>query len=131
MPGSSISPRDQAMLDTSAIGLIGRAAKVGGDDTATAEAAVQGAIGVVANQGEVGTVVAGEDDLAVGVEGHAGGDIVAVDVGGDVAGTCSECGIKTAVGVVTSHGEVVVDAVSAVYHLNQALTLAGLTVNDI
>jgi hypothetical protein len=63
-------------------------AQLGGDDAARAEGRIEAAVGVVADEREVrgaaegaGLHRAGDDDLAVGRDGHAGGRGIAARVG--------------------------------------------------
>ena len=102
-------------LDRHAHGLNRAVAEVGEDRAVGAEVGVHAAVGVEARQGEVpdDAAVGGEDggrphldDLAIGLDRLAGGDVAgrARDVGDDLA-SGAEAPVQAAIGAVTGHAE--------------------------
>src|SRR5262249_46684388 len=99
-------------VDGHAVGAIIQGANGSRQHAGPAKGGVETPVGVIADESEVvgapDVAIAGDDDLAVAVDGDASGHVIAgTDVGGYLS--CSvKGGVETAVGVVPDHGKIIV-----------------------
>src|SRR5439155_71806 len=123
-------------VDDHAVGEIIGGADGGGHDAAAVEGSVEGAIRVVAGQGEVVVggvaVVAGDDDLAAVVDGDGMANIRGrADGGGHDAGAV-ETSVEAAILVVAHHGEVLIASADGITgHDDLAAAVDGDAIGEI